>query len=29
MSFPFRTEVVAENTTFRTQQAVWKERILR
>jgi hypothetical protein len=26
-SFPFRTELVAENTIFRTQQAVWKERL--
>jgi hypothetical protein len=27
MSFPFRTELVAENTIFETQQAVWKERL--
>jgi len=27
MSFPFRTELVAENTIFGTQQAVWKERL--
>jgi hypothetical protein len=27
MSFPFRTELVAENTMFGTQQAVWKERL--
>jgi len=27
MSFQFRTELVAENTIFRTQQAVWKERL--
>jgi len=27
MSFPIRTELVAENTTFETQQAVWKERL--
>jgi hypothetical protein len=26
MSFSFRTELVAENTNFGTQQAVWKER---
>ena len=26
MPFPFRTELVAENTIFGTQQAVWKER---
>jgi hypothetical protein len=25
MSFPFRTELMAENTIFGTQQAVWKE----
>lgn len=27
MSFPFRTELVAENTIFWTQQAAWKERL--
>jgi len=27
MSFPFRTELVAENTFFGTQQAEWKERL--
>jgi len=27
MSFPFRTELVVENTIFGTQQAVWKERL--
>jgi hypothetical protein len=27
MSFPFRTELVAENTILGTQQAVWKERL--
>jgi hypothetical protein len=27
MSFPFGTELVAENTIFGTQQAVWKERL--
>jgi len=27
MSFPFRTELVAENTIFGTQQAVKKERL--
>jgi hypothetical protein len=27
MSFPFRTELVAESTIFRTQKAVWKERL--
>jgi len=27
MSFSFRTELVAENTIFGTQQAVWKERL--
>jgi len=26
-SFPFRPELVAENTIFGTQQAVWKERL--
>jgi hypothetical protein len=27
MSFPFRTELVAENAIFGAQQAVWKERL--
>ena len=27
MSFPFRTELVAENTIFGTQQTVWKEKL--
>jgi hypothetical protein len=27
MSFPFRTELVAGNVIFGTQEAVWKERL--